>query len=158
MRRGALVLKVYPDSPAAEAGLAENDVIVSAGGHAVASREDVTTALYTAAAGTPLERLVGDVRALLAGAPAATAEPASAPNAASVPPLAGVRVLDLTRYLAGPHGTLLLAQLGAEVIKVEPPQGGDAMRAVSLHFQAGLSAHFVSGNASKKSSKSYENS
>jgi serine protease Do len=55
VRRGALVFKVYPDSPAAEAGLEENDVIVSAGGHAVASREDVTTALYTAAAGTPLE-------------------------------------------------------------------------------------------------------
>jgi CoA:oxalate CoA-transferase len=101
-------------------------------------------------AGVPLDRLVGDVRALLAGGPAAAAGPAPAPRPAAVPPLAGVRVLDLTRYLAGPHGTQLLAQLGAEVIKVEPPQG-DAMRAVSLHFQDGLSAHFVSGNASKKS-------
>jgi serine protease Do len=55
VRRGALVFKVYPESPAAEAGLAENDVVVAAGGHPVASREDVTTALYTAAAGTPLE-------------------------------------------------------------------------------------------------------
>jgi S1-C subfamily serine protease len=55
VRRGALVFKVYPESPAGEAGLLENDVIVSAGGHPVASREDVTTALYTAAAGSPLD-------------------------------------------------------------------------------------------------------
>jgi serine protease Do len=54
-RRGALVFKVYPDSPAAEAGLQESDVIVSAGGHLVTAREDVTTALYTAAAGNPLD-------------------------------------------------------------------------------------------------------
>jgi serine protease Do len=54
IRRGALVLKIYPDSPAAAAGLREKDVIVSLGGHPVASREDVTTTLYTAAAGTAL--------------------------------------------------------------------------------------------------------
>jgi S1-C subfamily serine protease len=55
VRRGALVFKVYPDSPAAAAGLQEKDVIVAAGGHPVAGREDVTTVLYTAAAGSPLE-------------------------------------------------------------------------------------------------------
>ena len=54
-RRGALVLKVYPDSPAAQAGLQEKDVIVAAGGHPVASREDVTTTLYTVASGSPVE-------------------------------------------------------------------------------------------------------
>jgi serine protease Do len=54
-RRGALVLKVYPDSPAAQAGLQEKDVIVAASGHPVASREDVTTTLYTVAAGSPVE-------------------------------------------------------------------------------------------------------
>lgn len=54
-RRGALVFKIYPDSPAAEAGLAEQDVIVAVDGHPVLSREDVTTALYTAAAGSPLQ-------------------------------------------------------------------------------------------------------
>jgi serine protease Do len=53
-RRGALVFKIYPDSPAAEAGLAEQDVIVAVDGKPVISREDVTTALYTAAAGAPL--------------------------------------------------------------------------------------------------------
>ncbi len=55
VRRGALVLKIYPASPAAEAGLKEKDVIVGIGGHPVVAREDVTTALYTAAAGTPLD-------------------------------------------------------------------------------------------------------
>jgi serine protease Do len=55
VRRGALVFKVYPDSPAAQAGLKEQDVIVSVGGHPVMSREDVTTALYTAALGSPVQ-------------------------------------------------------------------------------------------------------
>jgi len=53
-KRGALVFKIYPDSPAAEAGLAEQDVIVAVEGQPVISREDLTTALYTAAAGAPL--------------------------------------------------------------------------------------------------------
>ena len=134
-----------------EAGAAGIKVVV--GG--VIPDEDVPALLDTGVArvfpaGAPLDALVGDIRALLAAPPRAGARPAPAPRAAATGPLAGVRVLDLTRYLAGPHGTQLLAQLGAEVIKVEPP-GGDPMRSVSLYFQDGLAAHFVSGNAGKKS-------
>jgi serine protease Do len=55
VKRGALVFKIYPDSPATAAGLQEKDVILAAGGHPVVSREDVGTALYTAAAGAAVE-------------------------------------------------------------------------------------------------------
>ncbi|MBI4255106.1 MAG: CoA transferase [Candidatus Rokubacteria bacterium] len=136
----------------AEAGAAGIKVVV--GG--VIPDEDVPALLGTGVArvftaGTTLDALVGDIRALLGTAPRPAAAPAPAPKVTGTPPLVGVRVLDLTRYLAGPHGSQLLAQLGAEVIKVEPPERGDPMRSVSLYFQDGLAAHFVSGNAGKKS-------
>ncbi|MFO0631179.1 MAG: CoA transferase, partial [Polyangiales bacterium] len=58
--------------------------------------------------------------------------------------LHGVRVLDLTRILAGPYGTLLLADLGAEVLKVERPGAGDDTRRTGPHFVAGESLYFLS--------------
>ncbi len=42
--------------------------------------------------------------------------------------LKGVRILDLSQYIAGPYGTLVLGDLGAEIIKIENPDGGDLSR------------------------------
>lgn len=64
-------------------------------------------------------------------------------------PLKGIRVLDFTRVLAGPLATALLADLGAEVIKVEPPQGDD-YRAIGP-MKNGHSALFTAMNRNKKS-------
>lgn len=79
---------------------------------------------------------------------------ASSPNdAESMPwggPLQGVRVLDLTRVLAGPAASLALADLGAEVIKVEPPGSGDETRSFPPH-RDGESHYFLSVNRGKKS-------
>ena len=65
-------------------------------------------------------------------------------------PLAGVRVLDLTRVLAGPAASLALADLGAEVFKIEPPGSGDETRAFPPH-RDGESHYFLSVNRGKKS-------
>jgi crotonobetainyl-CoA:carnitine CoA-transferase CaiB-like acyl-CoA transferase len=53
--------------------------------------------------------------------------------------------------MAGPYGTQLLAFLGADVIKVEEPGAGDPMRHLSKYYQGALSAHFMCGNANKRS-------
>lgn len=68
----------------------------------------------------------------------------------SAGPYRGVRVLDLTRVLAGPFCTLMLAELGATVIKVETPDGGDDARAIGP-FLSGKSAYFTSLNRGKHS-------
>ena len=49
-------------------------------------------------------------------------------------PLSGLRILTSEQYGAGPYGTMFLAQLGAEVIKLEPPKGGDSARATGPYF------------------------
>lgn len=65
--------------------------------------------------------------------------------------LAGVRILDLSRMLAGPYGSMLLADMGAEVIKVEDPDGGDPIRSMGPPFVNGVSAYFLAVNRNKKS-------
>lgn len=65
-------------------------------------------------------------------------------------PLQGIRVLDFTRVLAGPSAALALADLGAEVLKVEPPGTGDETR-VFPPFRAEVSHYFLSVNRGKKS-------
>ncbi len=71
-------------------------------------------------------------------------------NEAPRGPLHGVRILDLTRVLAGPFCTLLLWELGAEVLKVERPGHGDDTRAFPP-FQNGESVYFASVNRGKRS-------
>ena len=66
-------------------------------------------------------------------------------------PLEGIRVLDLTRVLSGPYCTMLLGDLGAEVIKVERPGEGDDTRAFAPPFQGDQAAYFLSINRNKKS-------
>jgi crotonobetainyl-CoA:carnitine CoA-transferase CaiB-like acyl-CoA transferase len=66
-------------------------------------------------------------------------------------PLASVRVLDFSRVLAGPYCTMLLADLGAEVTKVERPGTGDETRAWGPPTVGGESAYFLSVNRSKRS-------
>uniref|UniRef100_A0A8C1SAS3 Succinyl-CoA:glutarate-CoA transferase n=1 Tax=Cyprinus carpio TaxID=7962 RepID=A0A8C1SAS3_CYPCA len=66
-------------------------------------------------------------------------------------PLDGVKVLDLTRVLAGPFATMILGDLGAEVIKVERPGSGDDTRAWGPPFVGEESAYFLSVNRNKKS-------
>jgi crotonobetainyl-CoA:carnitine CoA-transferase CaiB-like acyl-CoA transferase len=67
-------------------------------------------------------------------------------------PLTGYRILSAEQYGAGPYGTMFLAQLGAEVIKIEPPKGGDTARMTQPHFlRPGESSYFHAFNLNKKS-------
>ncbi|KMK68539.1 CaiB/BaiF CoA-transferase family protein [Puniceibacterium sp. IMCC21224] len=65
-------------------------------------------------------------------------------------PLAGVKVLDFSRILSGPYASMVLADLGAEIIKVEPIESGDETRNFPP-FQGGLSHYYIALNRSKKS-------
>src|SRR5687768_12926649 len=76
-------------------------------------------------------------------------------NKASPQPLTGIRVLDLTRLLPGPWATMLLGDLGAEVVKIENPQtGGDPSRHAEPRYEANggsESVYFCSTNRNKRS-------
>ena len=66
-------------------------------------------------------------------------------------PLAGLRVIDLTRALAGPYAAMMLGDMGCDVIKVEQPGKGDESRGWGPPFQAGESSYFLSINRNKRS-------
>ena len=88
--------------------------------------------------------------------PSRPASSETRPNAHPTCPLqvvagsAGVRVVDLTMNLSGPFATMILAQQGADVIKVERPPGGDILRHVGSG-RGGTSAYFVNTNWGKRS-------
>lgn len=69
---------------------------------------------------------------------------------AGSPPLTGIRVLDLSRVLAGPWCTMTLADLGADVIKLEPPGSGDDTRSWGKRIAGMESTYFLSANRSKR--------
>ncbi len=66
-------------------------------------------------------------------------------------PLQGIKVVDLTRVLSGPYCTMMLADMGARVIKIEQPRKGDDTRAWGPPFVEGESAYFLSINRNKES-------
>lgn len=66
-------------------------------------------------------------------------------------PLQGIKVLDLSRVLAGPYGTMVLGDLGADVLKVEQPGRGDDTRAWGPPWAGGESAYYLSINRNKRS-------
>ena len=69
----------------------------------------------------------------------------------ALPPLDGIRVVDLTRFMAGPFGTAMLGDYGADILKIEPPGEGDGARAWGPPFVEGESIYFLSVNRNKRS-------
>src|SRR2546423_10852114 len=84
-------------------------------------------------------------------APARSTFSSAEPMTAKAPdrPLTGIRVLDLTQFLSGPYATQILADLGADIIKLEPPQG-DPIRAVPPHFVGEDSVYYLCINRNKR--------
>ncbi|MBO0825763.1 MAG: CoA transferase, partial [Actinobacteria bacterium] len=74
-----------------------------------------------------------------------------ADSTAATGPLAGLLVADFSRVLAGPYCTMLLADLGADVIKVESPAGDDTRRWVPPVTPDGVSTYYLAINRNKRS-------
>ncbi|XP_062423900.1 succinate--hydroxymethylglutarate CoA-transferase [Rhea pennata] len=87
----------------------------------------------------------------LSGGGGARSEGGPPAGATNIKPLDGVKILDLTRVLAGPFATMNLGDLGAEVIKVERPGAGDDARAWGPPFAGTESVYYLSVNRNKKS-------
>jgi len=66
-------------------------------------------------------------------------------------PLEGIKVIEMTEALAGPYSSMLLGDLGADVIKIERPEIGDQSRGWGPPFLQGESAYFLSTNRNKRS-------
>jgi len=65
--------------------------------------------------------------------------------------LDGIRVIDLTTFMSGPFASMILGDLGAEIIKVEQPDGGDTSRHIPPYFHKGESLYYLSLNRNKRS-------
>jgi crotonobetainyl-CoA:carnitine CoA-transferase CaiB-like acyl-CoA transferase len=65
--------------------------------------------------------------------------------------LEGIRVLEVSQVLAGPYAGMILGDLGADIIKIESPEGGDSARRTPPHFYKGESIYFMTLNRNKKS-------
>ncbi|MBT5810173.1 MAG: CoA transferase [Rhodospirillaceae bacterium] len=68
-----------------------------------------------------------------------------------MPALDGIRILDFTRVLSGPYCTMTLGDLGAEIIKIENPDGGDDSRGFNVSEKRGISTYFFAANRNKRS-------
>ena len=77
--------------------------------------------------------------------------PATEANQPTAKPLDGITVIDLTRVLSGPYCTMMLADMGARVIKIDQPDRGDDTRGWGPPFQNGESSYFLSVNRNKES-------
>ncbi|GII86936.1 CoA transferase [Sphaerisporangium siamense] len=75
----------------------------------------------------------------------------TAPQTPAPGPLAGIRVADFSRVLAGPYATMILAELGADVVKVEHPGHGDDTRAWGPPYAGGEAAYYLALNRGKRS-------
>src|SRR2546423_14077608 len=110
---------------------------------------NMTSAAWLPSPGTPTVRVWHSLHRRQARTSAPIKSRESATSGESIPypgmagPLSGTRVIDLTRALAGPYCTLLLGDMGADVIKIELPGGGDETRQWGPPVVAGGSSDFM---------------